>query len=128
VSIFQPFHFAAVSPMKRDCEGGRSDNARSESKGYEVKVGKRPALGWQLTGGELRDWGIRNQGDSQRQDGAHRLTPQSCQKELNAYFLNVHIDPVKDAPQAIQKQTSKQLVFKGNMRKDLEDWLTQKGF
>lgn len=53
---------------------------------------------------------------------------QSCQKELNAYFLNVHIDPVKDAPQAIQKQTSKQLVFKGNMRKDLEDWLTQKGF
>ena len=42
--------------------------------------------------------------------------------------MNNHIDPVKDAPQAIQRQTSKQLVVKGNMRKDLEGWLGLKGF
>jgi hypothetical protein len=49
-------------------------------------------------------------------------------RELNAYLENIHIDPLKDAPRASLKQTSGNLVIKGNLRSTVEDWMRQKGF
>lgn len=49
-------------------------------------------------------------------------------KELNVHLYNIHIDPVSEAPRAILRPTSGNLIVKGNHKLILEDWLREKGF
>lgn len=53
---------------------------------------------------------------------------QSCQREINAYLENNHFDPISDAPKAVMKPITRQLVFKGNKKREVQEWLIQKGW
>jgi hypothetical protein len=53
---------------------------------------------------------------------------QSCQREINAYFENNHFDPISDPPKAVMKPITRQLVLKGNKKREVQEWLIQKGW